>query len=138
MKHPLNPLTGTGIVLAVLAVCVVALIWLNGCEDCPDPVVHTIVITTEGSHCKLSADDGGASVTVNIGEWVKWKNEYGSDVILNFGSSKRLFGVLKAVVYANSELELRVPVGAESGSHEYNVPCATTHPGPVIVVNPPN
>lgn len=130
----------SGIIPALLAALLLALTPLLGCDgDCPpDPVKHTIVITTDGTHCKLTGETG-SDVTVNPGEWVVWDNQHGSDVLLNFGTARRLFGVHNAVVYPNSKLELRVRDDAAYDSpHQYTVPCAASHPGPVIVVNPPN
>lgn len=139
MQHPSKSRFESALIFVVLAAVTLALMPLTGCngDECPCPVEHTIVITTEGSHCKLTGESG-TDVTANVGEWVVWDNQHGSDVQLNFGSSYRLFGVHQAIVYANSTLELRVRNDADAIAHEYNVPCASTHPGPKIVVNPPN
>lgn len=142
MKHPHKSRAGSGVILTFSAILLLALMSLPGCngDDRPGRVEHVITITPDGSHCKLAGDGGGATVTVDVGDWVIWKNEYGSDVSLIFGDAKRLFGVYKAVVYANSDLELRVRNDADSdiNGHSYNVPCAATHPGPKIIVNPPS
>lgn len=139
MQYPHKSRPGSGIVLPILTVFLLALPVLIGCNgDCPDePVKHTITIVSDGTNCKL-VGEAGTDVSVNPGEWVVWKNQYGSDVELFFGHTNRLFGVTEAVVYNNSELQLMILEGADPESHSYDVPCAETQPGPKIVVNPPN
>ncbi len=98
---------------------------------------QVITITREGTTCKLSDSSNNIDVPVQRGEWVIWRNEYGTDVELTFGT-RRLFGVRSAVAYADgAPLRLLVRDDAELDTHKYNTNCGSTLPGPGIIVNPP-
>ncbi len=73
------------------------------------------------------------------GEWVVWENKMGSDVKLRFPATKRLFGVLEAIIYSEGEpLKLRVRADADTTlGHIYFPECDVTQPEPVIIVPPP-
>ncbi len=107
-------------------------------QVCPK-VEHHIYITKDGQRCKIADENNNTEIAVNSQDWVTWHNKYGGDVQLTFGGSRRLFGVLKAIVYSDgSPLSLQVNPDAASGRHGYQGNCGITEPGPVIIVNPPN
>jgi hypothetical protein len=108
----------------------------------PAAADHQLFITVDGPKCKVADAGGNVDIHVQAGDWVVWTNNYGSDVQLTFGPSKRLFGVLKAIVYADgSPLRLQVREDAnlnDGDPHKYNTNCGATLPGPGIIVDPPN
>jgi hypothetical protein len=111
----------------------------NQITDAMTGVEHIITIKSDGQRCSIVDENDNTQISVNPEDRVTWKNELGSDVQLNFGMSKRLFGVLRAIVYADGPpLTLTVRPDAESGEHGYTDNCGSTQPGPVIIVNPPN
>ncbi|MBI4719995.1 MAG: hypothetical protein HY770_01930 [Chitinivibrionia bacterium] len=113
----------------------------TGTQDQTPPygVEHHIYVTRDGQRCKIADANDNTEIAVNPQDLVTWHNEYGSDVQLNFGGSARLFGVLKAIVYADGPpLSLAVRPDAEATRHGYQGNCGATEPPPVIIVNPPN
>jgi hypothetical protein len=94
--------------------------------------------TSTPGRCIIVDAEGNSDVEVKAGDHVVWNNQTGSDVQLNFGNVKRLFGVLKAVSYGTgSSLDLQVRDDAEMGRHGYTSSCGAPQPGPGIIVCPP-
>jgi hypothetical protein len=100
---------------------------------------HILHINKVGEKYEVTDEGGNTSRRVDRGDWVQWKNHTGSDVELEFGPSKRLFGVLKAVSYSSgTPLKLQVRNDAVIDKHIYLPSGPTTVPPPDLVVNPPN
>ena len=116
---------------------VLTLLGTAGCnKNAPE---HKLFVRSTGQGvCQIVDADGNAEISVNRGDWVVWQNDFGTDMKIEFGPLKRLFGVLTAVSYANADpLRLQVRADAETGEHRYRHEAGTGQPGPGIIVNPP-
>lgn len=132
--------------ICLYAVMVLLLMITLSCEQCcptpppgPTDANHILHINKVAERFEITDEGGNTSRRVNRGDWVEWQNHAGSDVELEFGPAKRLFGVLKAVSYSSgTPLKLQVREDAVIDKHIYLPTGPTTTPPPDLIVNPPN
>lgn len=102
------------------------------------PVEHHIYLRNG----QIEDADGNAAEAVHVyqNDIVFWHNEESNQIKINFRQDKKLFGVLKVILYPGEEpLQLHVRSNADFGDHEYDPELdKITMPGPKIVVDPPN
>jgi hypothetical protein len=107
---------------------------------------HEIYIKAQGNDCWIvNATDGRSLVKAQAGDWVRWVNTSGRDIELTFGTTHRLFGVIKAISYGTGpdlRLQIRedaVKKGDVPGfeEHTWDSPCREPAPGGGIIVCPP-
>lgn len=85
-------------------------------------------------------DDAGETLVglhVHRNDIVFWHNEESNNIKVNFRPNKKLFGVLRVILYPSEPpLELHIRDNAELGDHLFDPELQTiTLPGPKIIVD---
>lgn len=99
---------------------------------------HHVYITKVGDKCQIADKDGNIKFPAKRGDYIVWHNQLDVDTALNFPQHGRLFGVIRAIAYAEGELlELRILPDAQYETFQFEADCGMTVPPPEIIVTPP-